>query len=405
MEKQKIGAVNILDIRRLTEERLASTPKIGAVNIILYSAQNAHLASRLEVGAVNAMVEVPDGIEFHTALKQIHLDKRFFDAQQAPANLLVIGHAHIDADVTEKEFQEGIGALVVIGNVVCPEHLTGVLLRKATKVIGATISYPPLKLVKFDELTLDEDYLHSIADSSELAVVGSLKVPDVLPAGLFERKVTKLFVSGAITCHAEDLAAIQARLVRPSEKITTIPAGMALVEKHLILDANYLSVVPVRRLYVTDSVLIDPSVTPALLDEKIDALTSKEMVISPAGLKDVLARKVNMLKQQVILYEGTLWLFDGQHVLYPARFEALEGQATVVVTGDLIVDEQVDQAVLKARLAKVHNLGTILCSREQMSAIEARLGIREGQLDEITPKGEDEKVEHPGVGAFNILVL
>ncbi len=404
MEKQKIGAVNILDIRRLTEEKLAAVPKIGAVNIILYTRQNAHLASRLVVGAVNAMVEVPDGIEFHTSLSQTYLNKRFFDSQKEPANLLVIGHTYIDADVTEEQFLKGIGALTVVGNVVCPEHLSGLLLNKAVKVIGTTVSYPPFKLVKYEGLTIDEDYLNSIADGSELAVIGSLKVPDTLPDGLFERKVARLYVSGSVLCHAEDLAAIQARLVKEVEKFTIIPSGTALVEKHLTLDADYMDLLPVRRLYVRDWVLIDASVSAAQLEAKLDWLTSEQMIVCPVGLKEALARKTQLLKQQVIFYEGTLWMFDGEHTLYPARFDALEGQATMVVTGSLIVDAEVQHDVLKSRLAKVHNLGSILCSREQLSAIEARLGIREGELEEIRVESED-KDEPEGIGAFNILEL
>ena len=48
--------------------------------------------------------------------------------------------------------------------------------------------------------------------------------------------------------------------------------------------------------------------------------------------------------------------------------------------GDLRIAADIDPRVLADRLHKVHNLGRIVCTPEQMGALQARLGLDEGQL-------------------------
>jgi hypothetical protein len=49
--------------------------------------------------------------------------------------------------------------------------------------------------------------------------------------------------------------------------------------------------------------------------------------------------------------------------------------------------------VLAAQLAKVHNFGEIRCTPEQMAAIQARLGLNEGELVDSTQPKEEEMPE------------
>ncbi len=77
---------------------------------------------------------------------------------------------------------------------------------------------------------------------------------------------------------------------------------------------------------------------------------------------------------------GELWLVEDKRELIAERFEYLEGQATLVVTGELSISPDIDPKVLAEGLAKVHNLGRIKCTPGQMGAIQARLGMSDGDL-------------------------
>jgi len=147
-------------------------------------------------------------------------------------------------------------------------------------------------------------------------------------------------------------------------------------------------------------------VTPSALDEHLDGLASEEMVLCPAPLRNVLSRKCNLLENRVVFYEGELWLVDDERDLRASRFEHLEGQATLVVLGELKVDPEVDLQMLADRLVKVHNLGTIWCTPEQMGAIEVRLGLHDGSLQDSTVSEEaGEPGEGKQIGNVNYLAL
>lgn len=139
---------------------------------------------------------------------------------------------------------------------------------------------------------------------------------------------------------------------------------------------------------------------PAMLDEHLEKLVSQDIVLCPEALKGVLARKCNLLETQVVFYEGDLWLVDDAGRLAASRFDYLEGQATLVVLGALDIDLDVAPQVLAERLARVHNLGVISCTSEQMGALQARLGLGDGVLE----SGE-EKTEEKQIGNVNYLTL
>jgi hypothetical protein len=117
-----------------------------------------------------------------------------------------------------------------------------------------------------------------------------------------------------------------------------------------------------------------------------------------------MSRKCNILETRAIFYEGELWLVDGSEQLSASRFEYLDGKATLVVTGALALDEDVEPGVLANRLVKVHNMGAIKCTPEQRGAIQARLGMNEGEIG----AGEAEEAPEEGaryLGNVNHLVL
>ena len=112
----------------------------------------------------------------------------------------------------------------------------------------------------------------------------------------------------------------------------------------------------------------------------MDALISEDTIICPVELRHVISQKCNMLEARTIFYEGELWMVDAETDLHPSRFDYLEGKATLVVYGELTIDAEIEPRVLAQRLAKVHNLGQIRCTPQQMGAIQARLGLTDGDL-------------------------
>ena len=127
------------------------------------------------------------------------------------------------------------------------------------------------------------------------------------------------------------------------------------------------------------------------MDERVEKIITKDVLLCPEALKGIMSRKCNILDTRAIFYEGELWLVDGSEQLSSSRFEYLDGKATLVVTGALAIDQEVEPGVLANRLAKVHNMGAIKCTPEQRGAIQARLGLNEGAIG--AGKAEEEPEE------------
>ena len=190
------------------------------------------------------------------------------------------------------------------------------------------------------------------------------------------------------------------------EHFVTIPAGYEWVGKPLVLDADTLEYLPGKKLFCKELVQISAEVDPAALDQHVESLIAKELLLSPAALKPVLARKCSLFDTKTIFYADELWLVQDEQTLQTRCFDNLKSTATLVVTGELSIDPAVTPAVLSERISKIHNFGQILCAPEQQAAIEARLATREGQV-EVVSKGEakPEEVRPDYIDNVNILTL
>jgi hypothetical protein len=178
-----------------------------------------------------------------------------------------------------------------------------------------------------------------------------------------------------------------------------IPAGYELVEKPLELNDLILESLRAKKIYCTEWVQIASEVTAETLDEKLEALISDERIYCPEGLKDVIIKKCDWLKTNVELYTGELWVIADARELPGYAFDHLEGVATLVVFGELVLNPQITPEALTERLAKVHNCGSISCTPEQMGAIQSLLGISEGRLSDSTkpPKVKEDEPEDDAI--------
>jgi hypothetical protein len=395
-----IGNVNVLDLRKVSAETVASIGKIGNVNMLIYSRATAPLIPKLNLANVNISLEAPEEAQVVTG--QVIIDRDYFQGREQPVFLVVTGQVLVKPGVKPEDVEKGLGGLAVVGQIMCPEPVQGVVQAKTTQLLGRSVVYPASGRVIMGSLAMDEAFLKGLEDESDLVILGSLRVPKVVANDLLAQKLGKLHVMGGIRVHEENAEAIRARLSNGAAKITVIPPGFALVEKPLVLDDTVLEALPSPKLFCLERVEVDAGTSLDVLDERLAEIVAKRLLLCPAGLKGVMSRKCDILETEAIFYEGELWLVDGEEQLAAPRFEYLSGKATLVVTGMLAIDAGVAPKVLADRLAKVHNLGFISCTPEQQGAIQARLGLKEGTL------GSQEKKEEEGsrrLGNVNHLVL
>ena len=389
--KRVVGSLGVLDIRRASDESVPTIDVIGSLGTVLYSRETAHLLSRINSVIGNLGNTVEASADARLVSGQAEFNRDYFKGRESPENLVVVGRAVVSPDLPAEDIENGLGELIVTGDLICPEHLAGLVQSRIRHLGGKRIVYPGGGRVVLGHLAVDKAFLQSLRDGSSLVVVGNLHVPQVLPNDLLERKIQNILVTGSMLVHEENAPTILERVGdRPSSmRTTTIPAGHELIDRSISLNGDSLQSLPSRKLYCTKRVQVDQNVDPAALDNQIESLICTATVLCPAALRQVIYRKCGP-ETRLALYEGELWTVDGVTQLPASRFDYLEGKATLFVSGVLTISPDVEPDVLADRLAFVHNTGIINCTPRQMGAIGARQGVSTGILEDSTKAQEDD---------------
>ena len=401
-ERKTIGNVNVLDLRNATAETLDTIGRIGKVNILVHSDENAGLISRLNIGNINCSVAVRSDVELRTVMGHVRINREYFDGVSHPLSLLVMGHVIVEPGTTAEAIDRGLDSLIVMGHIACPEPLVGVVQSKVRRVMGHVRPYPATARLFPGGIELDVPFLESLDDGTELAVLGEIRLVTDVPDALIARKIGKLYAYGSCICREESVKALRARAVDGPKHVTVIPAGHDLIEDALTLDRATLATLADRKLYCTQTVTVDDDVTAADLDGRLTALACEGIVLCPESLEAALGAICDLLENRVVFYRGELLVFDGEDTLRASRLEYVDGVATAFVTGDLTIDPDLPAKLIAERFDRIHNLGDICCTAEQMGAIEARLGLHDGELIDASLESAPHRLD---IGNANILTL
>jgi len=403
-EGKTIGNVNILDLRKTSEEAIAGIKKIGNVNILLYSAATASFISRLDLGNINVSIEAPQEGETRTIMGHLRLTPDSLSGEGGAGFYVVMGHVIVEKGTgvdAMKASLEGVSELVVMGHVFCPESLCNLIQPKLKQQMGHFIPYPDGATLVAGTLELTAGFLDQLEGSTGFVIIGSLRATEEIPETLM-RKAEYFQVRGSVLCAEENAEAVRARLRGGTSEMTIVPSGYRLHEGDLTLDAATLESLTGAKLFCTGDVRFEEDATAEAIETGLAGLRSLGLIVCPETLQEAVKTKLDLVADRVIFYAGRLWLFDQDHTLHASRFGYTEGKITALVTGDLRIEPDVEPDVLADRLLVVHNFGDIRCSPEQMGAIEARLGIHKGDLRASRPEEEEEAYD---IGNANILAL
>jgi hypothetical protein len=377
--KNRFGNIGLLDLRSATAESIAELGAVENIGLVLVSPETAPLVVMIQAGNIGGTLEA--SAEAKLLAGQVTLGREFFKDMKAPIEIVIAGQLTIEGDVEPEQIEKFIGKISVAGQLTYPQKLTGALNSIATCVSGQLLPYVSEKAKIINgRLRIDGPYLESLPNGSSIVVNGAVRVEKDIPLALLESKVSKLMVNGKLICSAENSATIYARLVGTPGKITEVPLGHELFERPLDLDNDMLSHLKSKKIFCLNRVVIGDDVTPQALEQRIENIVFKEVVICRQNLRSSVMNLCDLQSTQIVPYEGELWLVDDEMTLNSSRFEFLEGKATIVVNGELRIDPKVEPKVLAANLAKVHNNGEIYCSESQLGALQARLGLSSGEF-------------------------
>ena len=404
MEQRKvIHRVDILDLRKATEESIQAYASIGSVDIAVFTPETRRLLHAMDIGSINTSLEIAADTEFRMIRGLLHIGRDYFAQSGHAVCLFVMGPIEIDPGMDADELRRGLDALVAWGPIRVPEPLAGVLQERTHMVMGPVITYPVYETVHRGNLRIDRPFLDSLPPGSEVTVVGSVTTEDDLPAGAIRKKLARLHVTSTITCFEDQASEFRAALSTGPDRLQVVPRGHKIVQRPIRLDRALLETLDDRKLYFMRSVEVAPDVDAELYSRKIDRIACREWLIAPASLQAQTAKTCDLLETDAFFYEGTLWQVAGESTLVPGQFDRLEGTLALFVTGFLRIDPSVAPDLLAQRVDKVLLDGVIQCSADQQSALEAQVEQADGVFDRY-PEEEAEGPERKGTRAHHLVL-
>jgi xanthine dehydrogenase iron-sulfur cluster and FAD-binding subunit A len=138
-EKITIRNIAFLDLRTTSEETLRSIGRIENAAAVLYSPQTAASVARISAQNVATMLEAPADAQLVTG--QTTWGKRFFEDIEKPLSVIAVGQIMLESDIQPEDVRAGLDKLIVVGQLLYPDHLGGAIQSKIEHLSGQTMAY------------------------------------------------------------------------------------------------------------------------------------------------------------------------------------------------------------------------------------------------------------------------
>ncbi|MDQ0975082.1 hypothetical protein QFZ31_004960 [Neobacillus niacini] len=386
---QRIGNVGLLNLVNATEESIKGVERIENVGLVLYGKDNAHLLTRLNIGNIGSSLEVPSGYRLYNGV--LNLDQNYLSSIVEPVLLLVNGVVIIDWNVQPDQIQAGNLNLMVNGKVYCPGHLSGVSGSMLTKNNGAVETYhsapPRLENGKF---TLTNSFLQSVDEPLFLVVNGLLTFAQDLNLDLFNEKINKLEVNGKI----EIFETQEAYLYKKAASLTTckvevIPAGYEVLGKPLRLNGRSIRRFQQKKWFTNKPVIIESDVSREMLTKAVEKIHSTSVIICHEEVEDLVYERLSLMETEVLSYKNNFILIEGEEIWSNDQFLALDQPATFIVNGQLVLDRDVSEEVLRSKVSTLDILGEVVVrEKKQKGVLQNIIRLNTGTVEE--EKGKEE---------------
>ena len=344
------GNIGVLDIRAADEAALRGIRRIGNLGVLVHGPDNAALVNTLSIGNIGCAVAAP--AHYRLEMAPVRFDATALRGRSEPLGMIIMGPVTVDADVSAEDIEQGIERLFVMGPVICPDNLMAALRSKTEQQMGPVKTLSCRRQARLD-LRITEvgsRCARRAGRSHSASKSGRLIVPDALPRGSADTQdsvAQRLQVGCCATRMTRRCCALL--WPHPSGRFTLLPAGCKVIERALAIDSTFLRFSATPKMYVDGRITVDPAVTAEEIDQNLQELRCAGMILAPASLRDSLAPKCDLERDQVLFYDGTLWLEEGSAELTTERFAYLDGVATLLVEGVVTIHEAVDPALLMER--------------------------------------------------------
>ncbi|KKI92041.1 hypothetical protein WQ54_11400 [Bacillus sp. SA1-12] len=380
---QRIGNVGVLNLMNATEESIKEIDRIENVGMVLFRPENAHLLSALNIGNIGTTIEVPEDFTLYNGV--LHLNEAFLNSISEPVKLLVDGTVIIEKDVKPEQMKTGLLYLKVNGKVYSPPHLSGAVNQIVKEGVMDLKTYDGAA-PRFEngKLSITNSFLQALEEPQNLVVNGLLTFSEDLNMEQFGEKINKLEINGNVILFEEQESFLYKKAVSIAGKVEVIPSGYEMLNKPLQVNGRSIRRFHKKKFYTRKPVIFEKDVTRELLLEAISSIHSTSLIICHEDVEDLVFELTSLLETEVLTYQNLFVLIEGEEIWSNDQFRAMEQPVNMIVNGQLHLDQDIEEAVLREKVLTLDILGKVLvpdkkCKGFLQNIIRLNTGILEAE--------------------------
>lgn len=363
MEKKTVINTGVCDVRKVSEEALASYGElsINAALVLADSRSRALLAQHSVNLNCAKVLDVEGDVQISTVNGSAQIKST--DVPTGKRYLIVNGSLEIGPD-TRQALEQYVG-IMVNGSVTYPESLSGAL--GMLTVNGSTNCYPDGAVVLKRRAVIDR--LFALRAREALYWAGKRLVmvdPRLDPAAL-EAKGARFSAREAILAESKVEGLIG--LLDEKADIIIVPDGTAVVQDDVTLDSGTWKKYG-SKLYIIGDLTVEQEGAAAL--EGLEYLNVRGDVLVAENLKDLLLEKAQEIQGEVtVLKTRGLTLRNQPMVRVTRRMLEREPEGVLVVDCSMVkLDKDVEEQLILGRLS-IFDCSMVECTRDQEDAVTA----------------------------------
>lgn len=373
-----IKNVGIIDARKATPEQIREIGKLNNVGCMIVSQSNRSEFVKISMENVGKMTELDDEYKLHTG--PLEISKQMLEDSLQGVKLCVVGPLSVNRDVTVKLLQDKLTGLHLIGPASVPQHLYGAFMTKVIEITGHVAVEADAGKQSIGKISISNSYLEGLDDHTQLSVVGNVTFEAEIDPGLFARKIASLNVTGLVKCDNSQEAMMRKVLVESDKtRVKLTRYDFHYVPGGTVIDSFTLMTVGKQTISCYGLLILDKEVSAELLAEKNISFEAGT-VYFPKSIMQEMAKRLSAGTKGLPYEPGTLGVVSGEQCMTSARLAAMPDNGTLVVIGELEVDEGVTPAEIHAKIGIVDNYGEIRATKDIASILQGKLRQDEGSI-------------------------
>ena len=397
--KKVIKGIGLLDLTTATKESLKGLNEIKGVGCVLIGENNQKILEGVEQKGVGTCITVPDFDKDSVVVKTGigRFDAAFFEGVEKQVVLVVVGIAVFESDVTKEMAQKKIMSISGSGVIACPKNIAGIVNTKQSGFTGVTAAYENDAVTSIGDLKITNEYLEGLKDGSSLLSVGDVALMADIDEDLFKKKITNVHYVGDIIAYERYQSMLS--MATGEGDMTYIPDGYQYFGK-AELSASQAEMMEGERWYVGKTLFIKGDVTEAMLKSSLEAVYCTR-VVCPRHLVEALKP---MLQNQpkFLPYSHKVRVYES-HTLTATHLKYEKNPVCIMVTGKLIMDEDITEELLEEKVEFIDNYGSVTCQPEIFPAVMDKVREDKGRVaPKEKEKQSDEIVIAKGMGFLKL---